>query len=171
MFITTQIQGSIQDLERSVKSAIRYNPALESKLGPLVTGAITAADTFLNLANAELIRTGGKVDVKRYHEAGDGAIQQSFKLYDAALKAESELLSARIDRLNNEKFTQLSFALLVLSRRGTARLPGDLWVLGLLGTTYSVFAFVGLGREPFLWAIALGVAGLPVYLLMRLRHR
>jgi APA family basic amino acid/polyamine antiporter len=44
-------------------------------------------------------------------------------------------------------------------------------VLGLLGTGYSVFAFVGLGREPFLWAIALGAAGLPVYLLMRLRRR
>ena len=120
MFITTQIQGSIQDLERSVKSAIRYNPALESKLGPLTTGAVTAADTFLNLANAELIRTGGKVDMQRYHEASNGAIQQSFKLYDAALKAESELLSARIDRLNSEKFTQLSFALFVLFIAATA---------------------------------------------------
>ena len=64
-----------------------------------------------------------------------------------------------------------AFALLALARRRTARLPGDLWVLGLLGTAYSVFAFVGLGHEPFLWAIALGVAGLPVYLLMRLRQR
>ena len=49
MFITTQIQGSVQDLERSVKSAIRYNPALEAKLGGLVNGAVTSADGFLNL--------------------------------------------------------------------------------------------------------------------------
>jgi APA family basic amino acid/polyamine antiporter len=43
-------------------------------------------------------------------------------------------------------------------------------VLGLLGAAYSVFAFVGLGRDPFLWALALAAAGLPVYLLMRGRR-
>ena len=114
MFITTQIQGSVQDLERSVKSAIRYNPALETRLGPLAATAVTSTDSFLNLANAELIQTGGKTDLKRFLTSAEGAIQNSFKLYDAALKAESELLSARIDRLNSEKFTQLSFALFVL---------------------------------------------------------
>jgi APA family basic amino acid/polyamine antiporter len=63
-----------------------------------------------------------------------------------------------------------AFALVVLWRRGVRRLPGDLLVLGLLGTAYTVFAFVGLGREPFLWALALGAAGLPLYALMRKRH-
>jgi APA family basic amino acid/polyamine antiporter len=42
-------------------------------------------------------------------------------------------------------------------------------VLGLLGTAYSVFAFVGLGREPFLWALVLGAVGLPLYFLGRRR--
>ncbi len=63
-----------------------------------------------------------------------------------------------------------AIALVVLARRGQARLPGDVLVLGLLGTAYSVFAFVGLGREPFLWSLVLGAVGLPLYWLMRRRN-
>ncbi len=36
---------------------------------------------------------------------------------------------------------------------------------------FVVFAFVGIGREPFLYALGLGAAGLPLYAFMRLRHR
>ena len=61
-------------------------------------------------------------------------------------------------------------ALVVLWRRGARRIPGDLLVLGLLGTAYAIFAFVGLGREPFLWALVLGAAGLPLYFLGRARR-
>ena len=53
--------------------------------------------------------------------------------------------------------------------RPQGRAPGarDLVVLGVLGTAYSVFAFVGLGHEPFLWSLVLAAAGLPVYWLLR----
>jgi APA family basic amino acid/polyamine antiporter len=91
--------------------------------------------------------------------------------YSKSLVEGFTFLTLVVSAANLPLYLLCAFALLVLWRRGTARLPGDLWVLGLLGTAYSVFAFVGLGREPFLWAIALGVAGLPVYLLMRLRQR
>jgi APA family basic amino acid/polyamine antiporter len=63
-----------------------------------------------------------------------------------------------------------AFALVVLARRGGERLPSKLFVLGLLGTAYSVFAFVGVGREPFLWAIALGATSLPVFWYARRRR-
>ncbi len=53
----------------------------------------------------------------------------------------------------------------VWRRRGRA--PRDLVVLAVLGSAYSVFAFVGVGREPFQWALALAAAGLPVYWGMR----
>jgi APA family basic amino acid/polyamine antiporter len=33
-----------------------------------------------------------------------------------------------------------------------------------------VFAFVGLGHEPFLWSLVLGAAGLPVYWALRGRR-
>ncbi len=91
--------------------------------------------------------------------------------YSKSLVEGFTFLTLVVSAANLPLYLLCAFALLLLARRRTARVPGDLWVLGLLGTGYSVFAFVGLGREPFLWAIALGVAGLPVYLLMRLRRK
>lgn len=61
-----------------------------------------------------------------------------------------------------------AIALLVLWRRGQ-RLTSDLLVLGLLGSAYTVFAMVGMGQEPFLWGIVLGLAGLPMYAVLRRR--
>ena len=60
-----------------------------------------------------------------------------------------------------------SIALVVLARRGERKLPASLFVLGLLGTAYVVFAFIGLGSEPFIWSLVLGAFGLPLYWLMR----
>jgi APA family basic amino acid/polyamine antiporter len=91
--------------------------------------------------------------------------------YSKSLVEGFTFLTLVVSAANLPLYLLCAFALLVLWRRGTARPPGDLWVLGLLGTAYSVFAFVGLGHEPFLWAIVLGIAGLPVFALMRLRHK
>ena len=49
------------------------------------------------------------------------------------------------------------------------RVDATCWCSALLGSAYSVFAFFGMGREPFLWALALAAAGVPLYLWMRLR--
>jgi APA family basic amino acid/polyamine antiporter len=46
----------------------------------------------------------------------------------------------------------------------------DVLVLGALGTVYSTFAIAGLGSEPFLWSLALGAIGLPVWWFMRRRE-
>ena len=62
-----------------------------------------------------------------------------------------------------------ALALVVLWKRGQ-RLTRDLLVLGLLGSAYSVFAMVGMGQEPFLWGVVLGLAGLPVYASLRRRR-
>lgn len=90
--------------------------------------------------------------------------------YSKSLVEGFTFLTLVVSAANLPLYLLCAFALLVLWRRRTSRMPGDLWILGLLGTTYSVFALVGLGREPFLWGIVLGAAGLPVYLLMRLRR-
>lgn len=60
-----------------------------------------------------------------------------------------------------------AFALVVLWRRGTGRMPGPLLALGVLGSGYAIFALVGLGWEPFLWALALGAAGALLSKLLR----
>ena len=45
----------------------------------------------------------------------------------------------------------------------------DVLALGVLGTAYSIFAIAGLGGEPFLWSLVLGIAGFPIYFIMRRR--
>ena len=58
-------------------------------------------------------------------------------------------------------------ALAVLWRRGERPASNDLLWLALPGVAYAIFAFVGVGGEPFLWALALAAAGVPVYFTMR----
>ena len=79
-------------------------------------------------------------------------------------------LSQVVTAANLPLYLLCAVALAVLTRRGSRKLPGSLFVLGILGTAYVVFAFIGLGREPFVWSLVLGVAGLPLYWLMRKRR-
>lgn len=62
-------------------------------------------------------------------------------------------------------FSAAALVLFVLRGRKPAALASI--ALGLFGAAYVVFAFVGMGQEPFLWALVLAAAGLPVYMLMR----
>jgi APA family basic amino acid/polyamine antiporter len=58
-------------------------------------------------------------------------------------------------------------ALVILWKRGERAASRGLLVLGVLGSAYSVFAFVGMGREPFLWGMALAAAGIPLFAFLR----
>ncbi len=78
-------------------------------------------------------------------------------------------LSQVVTAANLPLYLLCAIALVVLTRRGKRRLPGSLFVLGIFGTVYVVFAFIGLGREPFVWSLVLGAVGLPLYWLMRRR--
>jgi APA family basic amino acid/polyamine antiporter len=84
--------------------------------------------------------------------------------YSKSLVEGFTFLTLVVTAANLPLYLFCALALVVLRRRGEAA-PRDLLVLGALGTAYSIFAFVGLGREPFLWALVLGAAGLPLYFL------
>jgi APA family basic amino acid/polyamine antiporter len=63
-----------------------------------------------------------------------------------------------------------SLALAVLwARRGNAAARNLLWI-AVPGTVYAIFAFIGLGHEPFVLGLVLAAAGLPLYLFMRWRR-
>ena len=62
-----------------------------------------------------------------------------------------------------------ALALAALWRRGDRSLLRDLLMISIIGIIYVVFAFLGLGLKPFLLALGLAAAGLPLYLVMRLR--
>jgi len=90
--------------------------------------------------------------------------------YSRSLVEGFTFLTLVVTAANLPLYLFCAFALVVLWRRGARRLPGPLLALGVLGTAYTVFAFVGLGREPFVWALVLGAAGLPIYAVMRRRR-
>ena len=90
--------------------------------------------------------------------------------YSKSLVEGFTFLTLVVTAANLPLYLFCALALVVLRRRGQAR-PRDLLVLGVLGTAYSIFAFVGLGHEPFLWALVLGAAGLPLYFLRPRKSR
>ncbi|MGO4551297.1 amino acid permease [Lysobacter sp. 2RAF19] len=63
-----------------------------------------------------------------------------------------------------------SLALAVLWRRGDRAGVRGMLPVAVLGTAYVIFAFVGLGHEPFQLGLVLAAAGLPLYVFMRIRR-
>jgi APA family basic amino acid/polyamine antiporter len=89
--------------------------------------------------------------------------------YSKSLVEGFTFLTLVVTAANLPLYLCCALALVVLWRKGERTPSRDLLVLGLLGSAYTVFAFVGMGREPFLWGMALAAAGVPAYALMRAR--
>jgi APA family basic amino acid/polyamine antiporter len=87
--------------------------------------------------------------------------------YSKSLVEGFTFLTLVVTAANLPLYLLCAVALAVVAWRDGRPASGDLIVLGVLGTAYSIFAFIGLGREPFLWALALGAVGLPLYWLMQ----
>jgi APA family basic amino acid/polyamine antiporter len=87
--------------------------------------------------------------------------------YSKSLVEGFTLLTTVVTAANLPLYLFCALALLVMWRRGQKPVNRDLLWLAIPGAVYVVFAFVGLGHEPFWYAVALAAAGLPVYVLMR----
>jgi APA family basic amino acid/polyamine antiporter len=92
--------------------------------------------------------------------------------YSKSLVEAFTFITRAVTAANLPLYLGCSLALLVLWRR-TAGTRGALaaGLTGMAGTAYAVFAFLGVGREPSILAAGLIVAGLPLYAVLRVRHR
>ena len=90
--------------------------------------------------------------------------------YSESAVAGFTFLSTVVTAANLPLYLGCSLALGLLWWRGERDAGGDLLGAAVLGTAYTVFAFIGMGAEPFWLALALMVAGLPLYFLLRRRH-
>jgi APA family basic amino acid/polyamine antiporter len=91
--------------------------------------------------------------------------------YSATLVGAFTKLSLIVSAANLPLYVCCSFALFALLKKDSAGLKPGLWFAGLGGVAFAAFAFKGVGWEPVLWALALGFAGVPIYLWMRRRAR
>jgi APA family basic amino acid/polyamine antiporter len=100
-----------------------------------------------------------------------GALASAMVLmnYSKSLVQGFTFLTLVVTAANLPLYLFCALALATLWRRPGRAPSRDMLVLGVLGTAYSVFAFIGLGSEPFVWSLALGAAGIPLYALMRSR--
>jgi APA family basic amino acid/polyamine antiporter len=90
--------------------------------------------------------------------------------YSKSLVEGFTFLTLIVTAANLPLYLLCAWALVVIVRKGERAAPAQVLVLGLLGTAYTVFAFVGLGHEPFVWSLVLAAAGLPVFWMLRARR-
>lgn len=90
--------------------------------------------------------------------------------YSESLVGGFTKLSLIVSAANLPLYVCCSIALFAMLRRDPAGLSPALWFAGLGGVAFSAFAFFGVGWEPFIWALVLAAAGVPIYLWMRSRH-
>jgi APA family basic amino acid/polyamine antiporter len=92
--------------------------------------------------------------------------------YSQSLVAAFTFLTRVVTAANLPLYFCCALALMVLWRRGTATCATRKALLvAITGALFVVFAFIGIGREPFLFALGLGAAGLPLYAFMRWRRK
>lgn len=92
--------------------------------------------------------------------------------YSSSLVAAFTFLTLVVTAANMPLYLACSLGLVVLWRRGTATCSRfSVLLVAVVATLYVVYAFIGIGGEPFVYALGLIAAGLPLYIFMRWRRR
>ena len=92
--------------------------------------------------------------------------------YSHSLVAAFTFLTLVVTAANLPLYLACALALAVLWRRGTAGCNRrQVLLVAAVATLYVVYAFIGIGGEPFIYALGLIAAGLPLYAFMRLRRK
>ena len=99
---------------------------------------------------------------------GTGMVLMS---YSKSLVEGFTFLTNVVTAANLPLYLCCSLALGVMWRRGEKAGVRGMLAISLFGTAYALFAFFGLGHEPFMLGLVLAAAGLPLYVFMRYRRR
>lgn len=92
--------------------------------------------------------------------------------YSRSLVAAFTFITRVVTAANLPLYLSCALALAVLWRRGTAGCSGrNVLLIATVATLYVIFAFIGIGGEPFVYALGLIAVGLPLYAFMRLRRK
>ncbi|HEY3443278.1 MAG TPA: HAMP domain-containing methyl-accepting chemotaxis protein [Paludibaculum sp.] len=118
-FLVRQVSSSIEVMDRNFQSAFRYNSDLRKGLEGGVSKAISSAGFLRNLTQREILDSAAITVLPRtYLENGSSAVTQLFNLHDQATAEIRGHLQSRIERLVEQKWTQLGWALGLLLLSG-----------------------------------------------------
>ena len=98
---------------------------------------------------------------------GSGMVLMS---YSRSLVDGFTFMSKVVTAANLPLYLFCAVALAILWKRGNRSLMRDVLLIALVGAAYVIFAFIGLGHEPFVLGLALTAIGLPLYAVMRWRR-
>ena len=119
-----RVESNVTLVRRGMGVAYEVNPALEPELSPIVVSATNGATNFTQFTDEQIIRADPiRANPQEFFATGTEAITGIFTTYDRALESLTQLLNARIARLNTETYTQLGFAALALLLAGGLGLP------------------------------------------------
>jgi basic amino acid/polyamine antiporter, APA family len=92
--------------------------------------------------------------------------------YSKSLVSAFTFLTRVVTAANLPLYLCCALALIVLWwRRSATCATHRVLLVGVTCVAFVVFAFIGIGHEPFLYALGLIAAGLPLYAVMRLRRK
>ncbi|SFN19779.1 amino acid permease [Dokdonella immobilis] len=92
--------------------------------------------------------------------------------YSQSLVAAFTFLTRVVTAANLPLYLACSLGLIALCRRGAGHGTGRaVLASAVIGLAFVIFAFVGIGGEPFLYALGLIAAGLPLYAWMRMHRK
>jgi methyl-accepting chemotaxis protein len=110
-----QVASSMEFLDRNFESVFRYNEDLRKELEGPVSTAMNSAGYLKNLSQRELLDRGEiTVRPRMYLDNGTATMDKLFKLHEMAAVRTRALLELRKARLTSQKWTQLSWALVLL---------------------------------------------------------
>lgn len=89
--------------------------------------------------------------------------------YSKALVEGFTFITIVVTAANLPLYLCCALGLVRLRRRDPLGLPRRAGLFGLIGVGFAIFAFIGVGKEPFLWALVLALTGVPIYFWMRRR--
>lgn len=110
-----QVASSMEFLDRNFESVFHYNEDLRKELEGPVSTAMNSAGYLKNLSQRELLDRGEiTVSPRIYLDNGAATMDKLFKLHEMAAVRTRALLELRKARLTSQKWTQLSWALVLL---------------------------------------------------------
>ncbi len=104
--LSGQIQSGSQRTQQSLDAITRANPSLKGSLTPLLTGLNDNAQSFLHLADKNIVSIEGMTEINatgpEMFAAGSKAVDAGFALFDGAAVELNALLTQRASRLGNK---------------------------------------------------------------------